>query len=65
MFGMLGTIAVVMQMAAMAFGYGVQVAMTIGLFACAAWLAHAIKQHDGWLFATNITVAGFAIWGIS
>lgn len=65
MFGMFGTIAVIGQMAAMSLGYGVQIAMTIGLFACIAWLGHAIKNNDGWLFATNVIVSGFAIWGIS
>lgn len=65
MFGMLGTLGVIAQMAAMAFGYGVQLAMLFGLFACAAWLGHAIKQRDGWLFATNAIVAGFATWGLT
>lgn len=65
MFGMLGTVAVISQMAAMALGYGVQIAMTIGLFACIAWIGHAIKHKDKWLFATNLVVSIFAIWGIT
>ncbi len=65
MFGLFGTLGVIAQMAAMAFGYGVQLAMIFGFFACMAWLGHAIKHRDGWLFTTNTIVAGFAIWGLA
>lgn len=64
MFGLLGTLGVIAQMATMAAGYDVKIAMIFGLFACAAWLGHAMKYRDGWLFATNSVVAGFATWGL-
>lgn len=64
MLGLIGTLGVIAQMAAMAAGIDVKIAMTFGLFACVAWLGHAIKQRDGWLFATNSIVAGFATWGL-
>lgn len=65
MFGMIGTLGVIAQMAAMSLGYGVQLAMMFGLVACAAWVGHSIKNGDGWLFATNTVVAGFALWGLA
>ena len=64
MFGMLGTLGVVAQMAAMSLGYGVQLAMAFGLVACGAWIAHSLKNGDGWLLTTNAVVAGFAAWGL-
>jgi hypothetical protein len=64
MLGLLGTLGVVAQMAALALGFSASVAMSFGLFACIAWLGHAMKQRDGWLFATNSLVAGFATWGL-
>ena len=65
MLGFLGTLGVIAQMATMASGFDVKIAMAFGLFACAAWLGHAIKHRDGWLFATNSVVAGFAAWGLT
>ena len=65
MLGLIGTLGVIAQMAAIATGLGVEAAMTIGLFACVAWVAHSIKQRDGWLLMTNIAVGGFALWGLS
>lgn len=65
MFGMIGTLGVVAQMAALSLGYNVQLAMTIGLTACVAWIIHSIKNRDGWLLTTNAVVAGFAAWGLA
>jgi len=65
MFGMIGTLGVIVQMAALSFGYSVKLAMVIGLAACVAWIIHSVKQGDGWLLTTNAVVAGFAAWGLS
>lgn len=65
MLGLVGTIGVIAQMAVMALGYDVKFAMACGLVACVAWLGHAIKQHDGWLFATNAIVGIFALGGLT
>lgn len=64
MLGLIGTLAVVAQMATMAAGIDVKIAMIFGLIACAAWSGHAIKHRDRWLLATNMMVAGFATWGL-
>lgn len=65
MFGMFGTIAVIAQMAVLSLGYSTELVMTVGLFACGAWVIHAIKNSDNWLLATNTVVAGFAAWGLA
>jgi len=38
--------------------------MLIGLIGCAAWIAHAVKNKDKWLFTTNGVVAMFAVYGL-
>lgn len=65
MFGLLGTLGVVAQMAALSMGYDTAIAMSLGLAACVAWIAHALKNSDSWLMTTNIVVAGFAAWGLA
>lgn len=65
MFGIIGTVAVITQMAALSLGVDTRLVMMIALFACAAWVFHAISNSDKWLFITNTIVAGFAIWGIT
>lgn len=64
MLGLIGTLAVIAQMATMAAGIDVKIAMMFGLIACIAWSGHAIKHRDGWLLTTNTVVAGFATWGL-
>lgn len=65
MFGLVGTLGVVAQMAALSLGYDAQLAMMIGLLACVAWIMHSVKQGDNWLLLTNTAVAGFALWGLT
>lgn len=65
MFGMIGTLGVIAQMAALSLGYDVRLAMAVGLTACGAWIIHSIRQGDGWLLTTNAVVAGFAAWGLA
>lgn len=64
MFGIIGTIGVVCQMALLSTGFSIKLTMGVGLVACAAWIGHAIKQHDNPLLVTNIVVAGFALFGL-
>jgi len=64
MFGAIGTIGVVSQMALLAFGYSTLVAMTVGLIAALAWIAHAIRQNDRWLLTVNSIVLMFAGYGV-
>lgn len=64
MFGALGTIAVICQMIVLSFGYDIKIALSVGLFGCAMWIAQSIKTKDNWLLTTNAVVAGFAIYGI-
>jgi hypothetical protein len=65
MFGIIGTIAVIVQMAALSWGIDTRLVLLIALFACTAWIFHAINNRDKWLFITNTVVAAFAIWGIA
>lgn len=64
MFGAIGTLGVVSQMALLAFGYPTMVAMTVGLIAALAWIAHAIRQNDRWLLTVNSIVLMFAGYGV-
>ena len=64
MFGIVGTIGVIIQMALISTGFDTKIAMVIGLISCAAWVAHSIKHRDRSLLITNVIVAGFATWGI-
>ena len=65
MFGLLGTVAVVCQMAALSLGFPVVWAMAVGLVGCSAWILHAAKHKDLWLVITNVIVAGFAVYGLT
>jgi len=64
MFGLIGTIGVVSQMALLAFGYAPAMAMAIGSVAALAWIAHAIRNRDRWLLAVNASVLMFAGIGL-
>lgn len=64
MFGIIGTLGVITQMALLSTGYDPKTAMMIGLASCAAWVGHAFIKRDRALMVTNIVVAGFATWGI-
>jgi hypothetical protein len=64
MFGAIGTVGVVSQMALLAFGYAPTLAMTVGLVAALAWIVHAFRQNDRWLFTVNSIVLMFAGYGV-
>jgi hypothetical protein len=65
MFGLIGTVAVVCQMAALSLGFPVMWALSVGLLGCGAWIIHAVKQKDAYLAITNAVVAGFALYGLT
>ena len=65
MFGIIGTVGVVAQMAMLAAQLDTRLAMAVGLVSAGCWIMHAIYKRDQALFVTNIVVAGFAAWGIS
>jgi hypothetical protein len=65
MFGIIGTVGVVAQMAMLAAQLDTRLAMAVGLVSASCWVMHAISKRDQALFVTNIVVAGFAAWGIS
>ena len=64
MFGLIGTIGVISQMAMLAFGYAPALAMAIGSVAALAWIAHAIRNRDRWLLTVNASVLMFATYGL-
>lgn len=65
MFGLVGTVLVITQMALMALGYEVTLAMAAGLIAAICWMFHAIKRRDSWLLYVNASVFGFALYGLT
>jgi uncharacterized membrane protein (DUF4010 family) len=64
MFGIIGTIGVICQMAMLSLGFDTKIALLFGLVACAAWLGHSMINKDRSLFVTNVVVAGFAVFGL-
>jgi hypothetical protein len=60
----LGTVLVIAQMALLATGYNVKIALTCGLIAAIAWAIHAQRVKDRWLLLTNAVVGTFATYGI-
>jgi len=65
MLGFIGTIGVIAQMALLSLGYAPALAMAAGLIASACWVAYAIIKRDGWLMAVNVSVFGFATYGLA
>lgn len=65
MFGIVGTVGVVIQMALISAGYNTKLALLVGLVSCAAWVGQSIKQKDHNVLITNIIVAGFSVWGLA
>lgn len=61
---LIGTILVVSQMALLATGFDVKIALTCGLLAAMAWAAHSVKHKDWWLLVTNAAVGTFAAYGL-
>ncbi len=64
MFGFIGTLGVVSQMALLAFGFAPSLAMSAGFVAAVAWIAHGLKQRDRWILAVNGIVLMFAGYGL-
>jgi predicted metal-dependent phosphotriesterase family hydrolase len=64
MLGFTGMGLVVLQMAMLSNAVDSQIVMTTGLFAAAIWIYYALCRKDKWLFLTNVSVGGFAMWGL-
>jgi len=63
--GFIGTIGVIAQMALLSLGYAPALAMFTGLLASACWVAYAVNKNDKWLLAVNMSVFGFATYGLA
>lgn len=64
MFGIVGTVAVVLQMALLAFGAPIHAALFVGLLGAGCWIFHAIERNDRALLVTNLVVGTFAFVGL-
>jgi len=64
MFGIVGTIGVIAQMALLAFGAPIHAALLIGLCAAVCWIFHALERSDKALLITNLVVGIFAFIGL-
>lgn len=64
MSGMFGAALVIAQMAGLALGFPTSQIMAVGLLAAISWCIRAINNKDNWLLFTNLTVGGFAIYGL-
>lgn len=64
MFGIVGTLGVITQMALLAFGAPTHAALLIGLLAAICWIFHALERNDKALIVTNLVVGTFAFIGL-
>ena len=64
MFGIIGSLLIILQMALLSFDYPREYALTVSLLACCSWVIHSIKHKDNSLLFTNFVVMGFSTWGL-
>jgi hypothetical protein len=64
MLGFTGMGLVILQMAMLSNGVDSHIVMSTGLLAAAVWVYYALRCNDKWLLLTNISVGGFAVWGL-
>jgi len=64
MFGFIGTVLVISQMALLSFGAPTHAALFVGLFAACFWIFHALQRSDKALLITNLIVGMFAVIGL-
>ena len=64
MFGIIGTVGVIAQMALLAFGAPIHAALLFGLGAAVCWIFHALERSDKALLVTNLVVGTFAFYGL-
>jgi hypothetical protein len=64
MFGLVGSVLVIAQMAIMSAGLPLHLAMLCGLVAAGCWIFHALERRDKALLFVNVAVGGFAFIGL-
>jgi len=64
MFGIIGSILIILQMASLSLGYPREVAMMLSVVASFFWIVHSIQHQDKSLLFTTNVVLGFSIWGL-
>jgi hypothetical protein len=64
MLGFTGMGLVILQMAMLSNGVDSRIVMSTGLFAAVIWVYYALCRKDKWLLLTNVSVGGFAMWGL-
>lgn len=62
--GPIGTVLVISQMAGLSLGFPATQLLILGLVSAMVWSIRAINLKDKWLLLTNVTVGGFAIYGL-
>jgi len=64
MLGFTGMFLVVLQMAMLSNAVDSRLIMMVGLSAAVIWVYYAMTRKDTWLALTNLSVGGFAVWGL-
>ncbi len=64
MFGIVGSLLVIGQMALLSLGAPIHVALFLGLGAAGCWIFHALERGDRALLFVNVVVGGFAFVGL-
>ena len=64
MFGWIGSILVIAQMASLSMGLPTHFAIMVGAVGATCWIAHAIRRDDKPLLFVNSTVLMFAFVGL-
>ena len=64
MFGICGSVLIILQMASLSLGYPREVAMYFSVVASLFWIVHSIQHKDKSLLFTTNVVLGFSVWGL-
>ena len=64
MFGIIGSLLVIIQMALLSIGEPTHTALLFGLLAAGCWIFHALERNDKALLFVNLAVGGFAFYGL-
>ena len=64
MFGICGSVLIILQMASLSLGYPQEVAMMLSVVASCFWIVHSIQHKDKSLLFTTNVVLGFSLWGL-
>ena len=64
MFGIIGSLLIILQMALLSFDFPKDYVLTVSLLACSSWTIHSLQHKDNSLLFTNFVVMGFSTWGL-